>query len=285
MFPLTFEVSNHESFPFFEHKATSVRTPMWWGQSVSLAAWGIYLEKAGAPLIPLLSFLFICQERFKVNGCSKWKGSLQIENIPHNLKSDGIFIPCVELAALYPLVQMVVCNFYSIWPQNGREERTGEEIAGETWEETFCITFDKIPSVRCPWKRLMTLQLANKCFRHRSIFSVYPTSKKSLIEKQKPDQHMSHLFQNLLLQHNSFSCPCVLQHELAVLICLLCMFIFYWFILSSMSLSSLPSIHVFCPPPLTPITHMCSSYTCPCSPSHVFAVTSPSLLSPFHQST
>lgn len=121
---------------------------------------------------------------------------------------------------------MVVCNFYSIWPQNGREERTGEEIAGETWEETFCITFDKIPSVRCPWKRLMTLQLANKCFCHRNIFSVYPTSKKSLIEKQKPGQRMFHLFQNLLLQRNSFSCRCVLKHELTVLICLLRMFIF-----------------------------------------------------------
>lgn len=36
----------------------------------------------------------------------------------------------------------------------------------------------------------------------------------------------------------SFSCRHVLQHELAVLICLLCMFIFYWFILSSLSLSS-----------------------------------------------
>lgn len=161
----------------------------------------------------------------------------------------------MELAALYPLVQMVVCNFYSIWPQNGREERTGEEIAGETWEETFFITFDKIPSVRCPWKRLMTLQLANKCFRHCNIFLVYPTSKKSLIEKQKPGQRMFHLFQNLLLQHNSFSCRHVLQHELAVLICLLCMFI-----LSSLSLSFLPPLHVSCLPPLTPITHMCSSY-------------------------
>lgn len=35
----------------------------------------------------------------------------------------AFFIPCVELAALYPLVQMaLVCNFYSIWPQNGRGE-------------------------------------------------------------------------------------------------------------------------------------------------------------------
>lgn len=48
----------------------------------------------------------------------------------------------------------------------------------------------------------MTLQLANKCFRHRNVFSVYLTSKKSLIEKQKPGQRMFHLFQDLLHQHN-----------------------------------------------------------------------------------
>lgn len=183
---------------FFFLDTRLVGTPTWWGQSVSLAVWGIYLGKAGAPLIPPLSFLFICQERFKVNGCSKWKGSLQIENIPHNLKSNGIFIPCEELAALYPLVQMVACNFYSIWPQDGREKERKLQGRHERRHSVSPLTRYLQFDVR--EKRLMTLQLASKCFRHRNVFSVYPTSKKSLIEKQKPGQRMFHLFQNLLLQ-------------------------------------------------------------------------------------
>lgn len=46
---------------------------------------------------------------------------------PHKLKSDDIFIPCVELAPLYPLAQMVVCNLVYIWLQKMEWKRGGEK--------------------------------------------------------------------------------------------------------------------------------------------------------------
>lgn len=68
-----------------------------------------------------------------------------------------------------------------------------------------------------------------------NIFSVYPTSKKSLIEKQNLANTCFIYSRTFCFNIINFSCHCVLQHDLAVLICLLCMFIFYWFILSSLS--------------------------------------------------
>lgn len=76
-----FEATKPSIISASEHRATSVRTQMWWEGSVRLAARGVYLESQGS-IQTCLSSLFICQELFKVNGCSNWKGSLQIENIP-----------------------------------------------------------------------------------------------------------------------------------------------------------------------------------------------------------
>lgn len=60
-------------------------------------------------------------------GVQSERAVYKLKIFPHKLKSDDIFIPCVELAPLYPLAQMVPCNLVSIWPQNGREDGKQDE--------------------------------------------------------------------------------------------------------------------------------------------------------------
>lgn len=122
MQPLTFEAFNLLSFLLLNARAHQSEHRC---DENNQSGWllGKFTWKRQGSIYTRLSFFFICQERFKVNGRSNWKGSLQIENIPPQTWKWWHFYPlCGINSTLPPLTQMALCNFVSIQPQNRRKK-------------------------------------------------------------------------------------------------------------------------------------------------------------------